>query len=477
MTHLALARLILRTISPLSIGSGQAETESDVCLLRDANGLPAIPGTALAGILRSVVSAEYGPETASRLFGRDDNQKSGNADDAPDCSRVAISWGHLLDKAGKPIEGLVLDHSRFVDDDIIAALRDSQPVKRDHNRLNALGTADDGGKFDRGAVPAGARFMVQVECRDARSSPLAFDALLECFGSPLFRLGGATRRGYGGVAVEEAWTAKLDLTDKKDFAALAVVRRGLGESLPEQFKAIAIAPRTGDLTLDLVLQPVDFWLIGDAGGDPIGATAGKKPPDTVPYRERQLTATGLGATAVVVPATGIKGPLRHRTAFHLRRLNGTYVEPGWNVADDVEPPELAKLFGAAKGTTDSQTGKVGKGSAGKLLLSDGHLYGAPVPKEIVHNSIDRFTGGVRHGFLFTEEVLYGGAIKFSITLDRRGQAAVPKKTLRAFAMAVEDLMTGRLPIGAASAKGHGFCKGRDWSAIQQQLETWIGGAP
>ena len=50
-----LARLIIEAKSPINIGSGNKGVKSNSNVLRDLNGLPYIPGTTLAGLLRHTV--------------------------------------------------------------------------------------------------------------------------------------------------------------------------------------------------------------------------------------------------------------------------------------------------------------------------------------------------------------------------------------------------------------------------------------
>ena len=66
--------------SPLSIGSGEQEdTDADVIL--DASGTPFIPGSALAGVLRSY-SKELGlGKEADQLFGTPEGETLGSGSD------------------------------------------------------------------------------------------------------------------------------------------------------------------------------------------------------------------------------------------------------------------------------------------------------------------------------------------------------------------------------------------------------------
>ena len=51
-----MARIVIEAKTPLNIGSGNKGIKSDSLVLRDINGLPFIPGTTIAGLLRHSIS-------------------------------------------------------------------------------------------------------------------------------------------------------------------------------------------------------------------------------------------------------------------------------------------------------------------------------------------------------------------------------------------------------------------------------------
>ena len=51
-----LARIIIEAKTPLNIGSGNKGIKSDSLVLRDINGLPFIPGTTIAGLIRHSIT-------------------------------------------------------------------------------------------------------------------------------------------------------------------------------------------------------------------------------------------------------------------------------------------------------------------------------------------------------------------------------------------------------------------------------------
>src|SRR5690606_22899359 len=98
---LYIARVVLEAKTPLSISTGTPDGVFDTALVRDANGLPALPGSSIAGVLRHLWQERHGAQSAKRLFGRQEG-KNGEP------SRVIVSWGALLDSRGRPVEGLLL---------------------------------------------------------------------------------------------------------------------------------------------------------------------------------------------------------------------------------------------------------------------------------------------------------------------------------------------------------------------------------
>jgi CRISPR/Cas system CMR subunit Cmr4 (Cas7 group RAMP superfamily) len=169
-----------------------------------------------------------------------------------------------------------------------------------------------------------------------------------------------------------------------------------------------------------------------------------------------------------VPASGIKGALTHRLAYHYNRRAGRFADqvsgPDDEIFETEKNPAVRALFGYAKDRPDT-SGNDGKaadtGRAGAVLIDDVAL---PVNPEdlarLAHNSIDRFTGGVRDGVLFTEEVIFGGTFPLHIRIRKSAWEGADAHTRQAFRDAIHDLSAGRLTLGAAGAKGHGGCAGR-----------------
>lgn len=478
--RIGFARCILEAVSPLSIGSGKADLEHDVVIVRDAHGLPTIPGSALAGVLRSAYTAVYGAERAADLFGTLRRDVGEDEVSAGGRSRLTVSWGAVHDQKGMAVDGPVRLRSNDLADPVLDLLLRSQPVKRDHVRLNERGLVDGEGKYDRGAAPAGTRFTVQLEFEGPEPKATLMELLLLLKAN--IELGGATRRGYGELKLKRYWLAEVPL--KKGAAKLLQAWRGSLSKPPPQSVQSESANRLDrrnrpiDWTeIELQLQTEDYWVVG-GGRRAIGKDdADQKPPHLLPYTENYISwsegypSEGKPYWGVVLPGAGLKGALRHRTAFHLRRLIGFERE-----ADVVGL--LEQLFGAIRddGGKD-ETGRIGSLIVRDVIPTNKKKPGekskprqqeTPVTNRLMHNGIDRFTGGVRRGVLFSEEVLFRSQLWVSCRIHGSHHAPVLR---RAFREALLDLAEGRLPIGGGSARGHGYLQYADNASWPAEFDT------
>jgi len=208
--HCRLLRLVLESVTPLSIGTGRGNGVFDNLLVRDPNGLPGIPGTSLAGVLRHRLT-KLDEAWADDLFG------SGRAANEA-ASRVHVSWGHIHDSQDKPVEGLLEAGQPRLQDSLLREAAGETPLRRDRVRLDHRGTAASGGQFDRVALHAGYRFSVELTCWSEAGTDEAWDGLTRLLKSDL-RLGGAVRSGFGAMKIVRGHDRHFNLKDKADFRA------------------------------------------------------------------------------------------------------------------------------------------------------------------------------------------------------------------------------------------------------------------
>jgi len=469
---LHIARFVLEAKTALSIGSGGADGVYDHPIVRDANGLPSIPGTSLAGVLRHlwVSDHNYKADSANSLFGY-------QQDDQGEASRLEVAACALHDSEGQPVEGLLLnavDQDRLKTDFLLSAAVKTRedPLFRDRVCLSHRGVAVKTGKFDRGLLAAGHRFSGELRLWSETRDDSDWQALLSLLADPRLRLGGATRAGMGAMKLGTLHTGSFDLRkherDPSDIAAFQQLAPGLGTTAGLtacDLASLSLSKGTAR-TLTIELTPRDFWRIGQ-GNESLGRST--KTPDLLPKLEPFVTwssqgkAEQPGTRFALVPGSSVKGALAHRMAFHWNALNGKFV-------DDLKPEEIAKweksehcqgvreIFGYAKNSDTAS------GQAGHLLIDDAHIEITEQDRrrhvqDMIHNSIDRFTGGVRNRMLFSEELIYQRPITLHISL-LPGIEKTEATARQALALAISDLCEGRLGLGAGVTKGHGSFTGK-----------------
>jgi CRISPR/Cas system CSM-associated protein Csm3 (group 7 of RAMP superfamily) len=436
------ALITLECQTPLSIKANESDLTIDTRLVRDVNGYPILPGTSIAGVLRSVAEDIYKTEDSSlvaKLFGQASNKES----DSP--SQIQVSFGFVHNTNNQPIVGLDMNAIQS-DDPMSSTLKDLMPIMRDQVALNEYGTAAKSAKMDRTAVPKGTRFSFELNWATDQENEQQWQDILSWLNHPSFRIGGLTHRGFGKVKVQSIKTESYNFEYPEDLqkwqanhAQAFNAQNGKTEKAPD-------GKTHNFLDFSLSLQAEDFWRVGQ-GNKAIKDY--EKEPDIKPYTETIIEwpndKAKLKAKQVVIPASGIKGALRHRTLFHFRRLMDDYSD-GLKTEKDAKQQnsQLIDLFGDISGET---------AKAGTLILDDIYLETIPLTKVMMHNKIDRFTGGTIDGALFSEELLYGGGFTLEGQIRIKNQS---KELLEAFKLALLDLAQGRLALGGGTTKGHGY---------------------
>ena len=532
---LHLLRVTIEALSPVSLGSGdvievsrQRKREGDAesrrekgnatALVRDANGLPTVPGSTLQGLLRHRYTEEFGEAPANKLFGYAENT-------AGDAGRLFVGFGAVHDQNDHAATNLIVDAGRVTGDPILRRLRQHEPLRRDHVSLNARHVADGRKKFDRRAVPLGTRFSIEFalwgDKAEIAQDKAALERILRLFSHPAFRLGGAGRHGYGRIVLRCASYESPDLGNP-------VGLRRLRDQAPSVALQENLLPGTvafdRAVTMRLRLTPINPWRVGGeahylteethgarlADGsttthpgaelrakrdhldvatilrEPIIIWVNGKAELRVPEQNSPFETTLSNGVAFTVPGSAIKGLLVHRALFHWNRqrtdINGMIDVDEWLTWNEAtrnaaledrtnRPAQLAYLFGAAK-ERDSKTGK-----AGLVYIDDGIVSGVQAAQAVDHVVIDRFTGGVIPGLLYVEEVLVGGSIETAITVlppenARGAETGDWQPEIRdAFLFALRDLCSGRLAIGAKSL---GFCMGDidAWEGAETLTSAW-----
>lgn len=451
-----LAYVTIELESAFIVGAADGDNLFDAVFVTDANGLPCIPGESLAGILRHALAGENDPaddEVCCKLFGY---QKRGDGS----ASRIRISFGQVHDQFDNPVAFRSINPKK---DEVLAAL--SAGVGRDHVRIGGHGAVDQRGKFDQLLVPAGARFTFEVSVSSEAGTGL--NELLAILARADVRVGGKTRGGLGKFKVVRVKTASFDLAKKADLRRLSELPVAMEKAVHSKVLSPAPTPeapksKSGYHAL-VKLRPIGTWMIG--GGMPSGNEPERskdEPWDRLPLRERRIEWGGKGGKVVddakapfLLPATSVKGALRHRTTFHAHRLNQRWL----NGQAQSECPEADLLFGQVR---DGD-----QGEPGRVFLSDVYLSPLIDFEALQHVSLDRFTQGPMDHLLYDELVLGQCEVNLDLSID--ASCAKNEFARRALQAALDDLCQGRLALGAG--RGHGRFVGEiHWLGDRKLLE-------
>jgi CRISPR/Cas system CSM-associated protein Csm3 (group 7 of RAMP superfamily) len=471
-SHRYVARATIEFKTPFIVASVKKGDVADSSFVTDINGLPAIPGTSIAGAIKDAFKSPDNEETIKSIFGyQEGNEGQG--------SRLTVSWACIHGSDNKPVEGIYKD----VEKD--AVLADAlAPDIRDHVRIGHKGVAEKHGKFDEQPVSAGHRFTFEMEMKGdgGEKDNSEWEGLLKTLCSGDLKLGGKTRRGFGAFEVKSLKTKTKPFYLKNDFKAYSEhpvslrVDCGLDEEL-DIYKGKKAACSE---VVKITLIPDGYWMFG--GGDDAKGTA-----DSAPVRASRIkwVKTGEGKEVketgeirsinereFLIPGSSLKGALSHRTAFYYNALIG-------NFADEIDNPEdvtgvnneaVKELFGFVKEKVKNGGKKAQKG---KVMIDDVYYESKEAKDQVVHHvSIDRFSGGAMAGMLFDERPLWKGRLEVNIAVEMLTDVKdVRIKT--AFRKAIEDLCEGRLQTGAGSGRGEGYFTGVDgW---KNELNKVLGG--
>ncbi len=464
-----IARLVLETGTPLSIASGRTDGIADNLIVRDANGLPTIPGSSLAGVLRHSYQRFYDSNkkdaiNPNDLFGSEKQASEDRETGQP--SFVHVSWGCLHDKNDNPVEGLLdPDASCWEDDEIIKDALQSTPIRREHVKLNHRGVSDakQQGKFDRTSLTTGHRFSVELSLWSKDDDELCWQQLLDLIKRPDFRLGGGTRRGLGKLKIVRCHIGKFNLRNSKDFGKFGKLTQCLAD-IESLERLEELEPKTQLETIKINLTPLDGYRFG--GGTEHLIQNGQA--DMLAVTENCVTwdnpeATITSEKQIVIPASSIKGALSHRVAYHYNILDHKFADR-IDLADFKNYTEGNEAVKALFGYVNEDTEEA---QIGSLIFDDVYLARNTEDNQVTeyaHNCIDRFTGGVRDGALFFEEIITDKQLlNFDITVVNKPEP----KIWQALELSLNDLIEGRLALGAGGGRGgYGYFEGK-WQ--EQQL--------
>lgn len=385
-------KVIFELLTPLAIGSGNNKnTDSDV--ICDSRGVPYIPATSIAGIMRSCFK-NY-KNIQNNIFG----YVNGNE---------ALS---------SPI--------RIYD---AIQTKESSVTARDCVKLNEK-VAKKKAKFDFEAVETGAEFTGYVEL-DKNACDYEKDIIntLSLINTGALRFGSKSTRGYGKIRLKNVSRMCFDFStgydEWLDFDMFS-------EKCWEGAEKITLPKLTVDATVILLS-------LRQKGAISIRSyvTDAPKDKETVPDYKHITLKDG----PPVIPGTSWCGAFRQRfTEFsdkeRAEKLFGYVKENNKNS----NKASLQK--------SDSKK----KSAKSKIVFSES-IIDKPIIKQITRNSIDRFSAATKTSALYTEFTCYNGTTELEILLDNDADAA-DRNILSAV---IADLDNGYLAVGGLTSIGRGM---------------------
>lgn len=453
--------LILDT--PTCLGSGDADSPTDLPLLRDSiSDRALLTGSSIAGALRNYLrDREHGymaneqtHDLATLLFGGMRSDDDGNQ--SPLIIDDAIST--------KPIE---------------AELRDGVKIN------SVTGTAADKAKYDLELLQAGTEFPLCLELlieREANEADLLKGLAIALSGLEKgeISLGMKKRRGFGRCHVKQwqVWNFNLEeKSDRTSWLSFEHWHTGLlpnyttYPSIKEAFEKVGIQLDVrGEDKRDRFLLYAELKLVGSllirSGQDSTGRT-----PDVV-----HLKSNRNNELKPVLSGTSLAGVLRHRA----ERIVNTLHEINPHITQEI----VNDIFGFVKSQKESkqpesnEAKKKPDAKASRLVVHEKVIEKAT---DLVQNriAIDRFTGGAYHGALFDEQPIFGGdETLVTVELELRNPE---KYEIGLLLLLLKDLWTQDLPVGGESSIGRGRLQGKNstltwhqWDEEKnlQQKEIW-----
>lgn len=432
--------------SPIHIGSGIDNGITDLLVLKDEEGMPFIPATSLAGVLRQHIRNVCTEADADFLFGsRVTEQINQDGDCLYGQSRINIQDTMLKrelkrDENGKDSEEQSV---RVVDSVAIDDI---------------TGVGIDGAKYDYEVVESGVTGMVKMEITERQTDCQQGDVLrlakvLAGFFITGFQVGAMTSKGYGMIRYQDR-NANLyyvfDFSEPNQFENWKQYINTSGKKLPDPNGRDGRNWHRGtennfipedELCLDMYFDLKSSLLIRDYDCASDGVQA----------------AQFQWQNNYVIPGTSLKGVFRH-SAKHILQQCMT------------DEDKVISMLNDLMGYSNGKVGEEAKGQKSRLSIQEVHIAKSAVrAQKHTRNRIDRFTGETIQGALFTEEPIWKlknqqDPIHIHLNVSRCTLADAGLLLI-----VMKGLWLGDIAIGGGKAIGRGILCGRK---AKMQYKGW-----
>lgn len=451
-----ICRMIVETVSPLHIGGGEKDYILDDPVDRDIFGFWRIPGTSLAGLLRSECLKYFDLITTESLFGSSNGK---------DSSLVWCSDANLLDYDYESNLLTAYQKQNLGSEQARQIKIQMGPYIRDHVRISlTTGVAEDAAKFDEEIVPLGTRFAFElkfVDGKDKQESAApdlvnAFLYLCSLLKQGKISFGGSLVNGFGRIKCVYCEVREFNLKEISGLESWLNLKKGIKfnqnagvvidldkltfnnpqKNITEGISFDFSLPLKTDGPLlpggtEVINTPTVADQNNDYGADMVCLKTPK-----ISYKNQSVSFV------YTLSGSSLRGAIRHRC------YDIAEIKYGKDEANKI----IDSVFGFASNQSDGQEANKTLGASGKIYCSEIYFTNAKT-KRVQHVAIDRFTGGAIKGALFDEAPLWGSSLKLKVRI--RGVDLSPKET-DVLNHALLDLMMGRLPLGGGTNRGNGI---------------------
>lgn len=432
----SLIKITFQLHRPWAVGGVAFDTdEVDLPVLLDFNDDPYVPASSLVGALRQHLHST----------GLED----------------PLWLGPPIGEAGRPTTGEGGESAPRLASPLRALgtrlVGTHQLATRATTRINARSRAADGGSLrsehrvdvvEDNAVDAGpARLEWYASIDRGVSDPLV-TGLIDVLPSWQPIIGRGRSKGMGQARVASIEVVGLDLAVPTDLTWWLTWRKAWFEGTGAPPRPVTATPGHDLRSVPASHAMAFAWRVVDPLAIGTGEFSPRKPGtkrlnDTVRRTGAARSVRFDSATKQpVIPATAWKGIFRHRVEFILTTIG---------CKDAEVKHHIVRLFGeASKTSSGEQTGR-----RGSLIFIDSPLGCSNGPAQVwerSHVGIDRFTGGVQSGKLFTVEVVAPGALA---NQSIESTTAIEDRDRRLLLLAAKDIHDGLVGLGGMVTRGYG----------------------
>jgi CRISPR/Cas system CSM-associated protein Csm3 (group 7 of RAMP superfamily) len=441
----------LKLLSPLLLGSGNDDL-ADIEVMKDSNGIPFIPGTSLAGVLKHYFEDNFQDQECydSECFWGIHRKKRGNGKNEGSylsafvCHERDCRYRRLCSFCEESCQSAFICHDLFPND---ASVRIRDGVKIDPRSQ----TAEESGKYDFELIEEGAEFDLFWELtlrgNDSKEKHQKMKekyqrilaTLIDVLKNGELSIGAKTNSGFGKCNLEDIHVIHFDFEKKNDVLEWLKQEwqkpdyKGEGskwkiEPYPKENRTFSIDAKfaiKNSIIIRAYSEKADM-------------------PDST-----SLTSSG---EEYILPGTSLKGAIRHRALKILKTLN-----PQGNTAED----RIDCLFGIAGKKLESpekrKNEKSEKEIKSRVQVAETKITNVE-PELQTRIKIDRFTGGTVKSALFESMPLWSKSndeainVKIKIEKYKEWEACLMMQVLK-------DLWCGDLAIGGEKNVGRGVLQG------------------